>query len=240
MSTIVIADDDLITVKNIFNNIMRKNKNAKVVGLTSDGSEVLEYVEKYMPDILLLDLVMPKMNGVEVLDKLIENKEKYLKKMKIIIISSYIDKLYEENKYREYIYDVLPKPYDTDKLLHTIERISAEDNKIRISEYIDRELNKFNFNKNTNSFRYLKDAICQIICEEKINFELENDIYIKVAHMNNKKSGSTIKWDIEKLMNQMYINTKYTGVKEYFNLTEDTKLTTKLFIREIARRYNKN
>lgn len=237
MSTILIADDDLITVKNIFNNIMKNNKEIKVIGISNNGIEVLEYMEEFTPDILLLDLMMPKMNGIEVLDKLIDNKEKYLKKTKIIIISSYIDKLFKRDTYREYIYDILPKPYNIERLVEIIEKINEENNNFKILSYINNELNKFNFNQNTSSFKYLKDTIYFILTERQINFELENDIYKKVAKINCKKNEKIIKWAIEKLMENMYTNTKYNAVKTYFNLVEDKKPTTKLFIRYIVNKY---
>ena len=142
MCTIVIADDDLLTVKNIFNYVMQRNSGIIIIeGLTDNGYELLDLINRRVPDILLLDLMMPKLNGIQVLDNLIENKKIYLKEMKIIIISSYIDKLYQEDKYREYIYEVLQKPYDVNMLISIIERINTGKEKIKMEQYIERELN---------------------------------------------------------------------------------------------------
>ena len=93
MSTILIADDELTTVKNIFNGLMEKENDIKIIGISSNGKEVLEIMQKNIPDILILDLMMPEMDGLELLDILIEQKDKYLTKTKVIVISSYIDKL---------------------------------------------------------------------------------------------------------------------------------------------------
>ena len=235
MSTILIADDELTTVKNIFNSIVQRNNEVKLIGISGNGKEALIIIQNNMPDILLLDLMMPEMNGIELLDKLIEEKEKYLTKMKIIVISSYINKIYTNNKYREFIYAILPKPYITSQLLKLIEEINIQIENNNIKKYIEETLNKFNFNKNSSAYKYLKDAIYLIIYEGINNFELEKDIYKKVAKINNKKNEMVIKWSIEKLMSNMYINTKYDKVKKYFNY--DTKLTTKLFIREIVENF---
>lgn len=239
MSTILIADDELTTVKNIFNSIIKKENNIKLIGITSNGKEVLEIMQKNMPDILLLDLMMPVMDGLELLDILIEQKDKYLTNTRIIVISSYIDKLYKTNKYREYIYGILPKPYNTLELLNLKKKISIENDNKNIKKYIEETLNQFNFNKNSNSYKYLKDAIYLIIYEGKINFELENDIYRKVAKINNKSNGLLIKWAIEKLMNTMYMDTKYSVIKDYFNFIEEKKPTTKLFIRYVVNNFEK-
>ena len=237
MCTILIADDELITVKNMFNNMVRGNKNIKLIGISENGKETLQSMQVIMPDVLLLDLMMPKMNGIELLDKLIEKKERYLSSMKIIVISSYIDKLYKNNKYKEFIYAILPKPLDTLRLLKIIEDINIDIENKNIKKYIEYTLSKFNFNKNSCAYKYLKDTIYQIINEGKSNFELEKDIYKKVAKLNRKKNEMVVKWNIEKLMNNMYINTRYDKVKEYFSC--DTKMTTKIFIREIVNEINK-
>lgn len=239
MCTIVIADDDLLTVKNIFNYVMQRNSGIIIIeGLTDNGYELLDLINRRVPDILLLDLMMPKLNGIQVLDNLIENKKIYLKEMKIIIISSYIDKLYQEDKYREYIYEVLQKPYDVNMLISIIERINTGKEKIKMEQYIERELNKFNFNRGSNSYRYLRDTIYLILSEGRKNFELESDIYSKIAKLNNKKNEKIIKWNIEKLIYNMYMNTRFNIIKEYFDFKEDIKPTTKMFIRKIVENYN--
>lgn len=239
MSTILIADDELTTVKNIFNGLMEKENDIKIIGISSNGKEVLEIMQKNIPDILILDLMMPEMDGLELLDILIEQKDKYLTKTKVIVISSYIDKLYKTDKYREYIYGILPKPYNALKLLKLIEKINIENDNKNIKRYVEESLKEFNFNKNSSSYKYLKDAIYQVIYEGKVNFDLENDIYKKVAKKNNKKNGLVIKWGIEKLMNNMYMDTKYNIVNEYFNFIEDKKPTTKLFIRYVVNNFEK-
>ena len=155
------------------------------------------------------------------------------------MISSYIDKLYKTDKYREYIYGILPKPYNALKLLKLIEKINIENDNKNIKRYVEESLKEFNFNKNSSSYKYLQDAIYQVIYEGKVNFDLENDIYKKVAKKNNKKNGLVIKWGIEKLMNNMYMDTKYNIVNEYFNFIEDKKPTTKLFIRYVVNNFEK-
>lgn len=238
MCNILIADDELITVKNLFNNIVERNKNIRLIGITNNGKEVLNYMEKNAPDVLLLDLMMPKMNGIEVLDRLIDEKEKFLVKTKIIIISSYIDKLYNSNKYREFIYGVLPKPYNLDKLMQLIDSVDYDIKEYDIKEYIQEELKKFNFNKETEAYKYLEETIFEILYNDKIKFELENDIYIKVAKMN-QKSSIQIKWSIDKMIDVMCINTDYNIIKEYFDFNEYKKPSTKVFIKHIVENFEK-
>lgn len=236
MCSILIADDELITVKKIFNSIIERNKNIKLIGITNDGKEVVDYMKNNAPDILLLDLMMPKMNGIEVLDSLIAEKDKCLVKTKIIIISSYIEKLYSSNKYREFIYGLLPKPYNLDKLMQLIDSVDDNIKENNIKKYIHNELRKFNFNTETEAYKYLEETIYEILYNDKMKFELENDIYIKVAKMN-KKNPIQIKWVIDKMIDVMCINTRYDIIREYFNFKEYKKPTTKIFIKHIVENF---
>jgi CheY-like chemotaxis protein len=54
--------------------------------MAKDGKEGLEMIRKEMPDLVLLDIVMPEMDGFEVMEVIFKDKE--LKKIPIIIISN--------------------------------------------------------------------------------------------------------------------------------------------------------
>lgn len=70
---ILIADDHTI-FRDGLKKLLSGRKEFKVVGETGSGAEVVEQVKKLHPDILLLDLVMPKMGGMEVLRALAGTK----------------------------------------------------------------------------------------------------------------------------------------------------------------------
>lgn len=56
------------------------------VELATDGEEGLQKIEKTLPDLILLDLVLPGINGFELLEKL--KKEKRTEKIPVIIVSN--------------------------------------------------------------------------------------------------------------------------------------------------------
>ena len=63
---ILVADDHLIVRDGIIS-IVEVEKDMRVVGQANDGVEALTLVKKLLPDILLLDLRMPRMDGLEVI-----------------------------------------------------------------------------------------------------------------------------------------------------------------------------
>ena len=67
--SILIADDHDIIREGI-KNILRDSLDYEVVGEAADGEEVLTKVKKLKPDILLLDISMPKISGLEVIKQI--------------------------------------------------------------------------------------------------------------------------------------------------------------------------
>ncbi|MGE5110379.1 MAG: response regulator [Acidobacteriaceae bacterium] len=63
---IVIADDHSL-VRNGLRRILEQEADFKVIGEASDGDEALECIRKLSPDVLLLDLAMPRTDGLQVL-----------------------------------------------------------------------------------------------------------------------------------------------------------------------------
>ena len=69
----MVADDHPIVREGIVANLMQ-GRDLQVVGEANNGAEVLALIKQHRPDITLLDLQMPEMNGLEVLMSLNELK----------------------------------------------------------------------------------------------------------------------------------------------------------------------
>jgi CheY-like chemotaxis protein len=72
MAKILIADDDVI-LKEMYE--ARLKASGYTVVSATDGAETYEKVEKEKPDIILLDVMMPKMNGIDVMKKIRANPD---------------------------------------------------------------------------------------------------------------------------------------------------------------------
>lgn len=66
---IVIADDHAV-VREGTRNIIEREPDMEVVGAAADGEEAVRLIEKYRPDVAVLDIAMPKLNGIEVIRKI--------------------------------------------------------------------------------------------------------------------------------------------------------------------------
>jgi two-component system, NarL family, response regulator DesR len=86
MIRIVIADDHA-GIRLAFMRLIGKESDMMVVGEAENGALALEQVEKSQPDILLLDIEMPILSGIDVA-RTLENKKDC---PKIIMVSNYSD-----------------------------------------------------------------------------------------------------------------------------------------------------
>lgn len=85
MLTILLADDDILTL-NQLNMFLKDRKDASVIGQATDGESALSWLNSEIPpSVLILDMEMPKKNGLEIL--------KFIKEQKIttvvLVLSNY-------------------------------------------------------------------------------------------------------------------------------------------------------
>jgi len=65
----VLIVDDSTYIQKVFQELLSRNPSIEVVGTASDGAEALDKIEQLKPDVVTVDLMMPKMNGVECLQQ---------------------------------------------------------------------------------------------------------------------------------------------------------------------------
>lgn len=83
---IVLADDHMILLEGL-EIILRRKPEYKIIGKVADGEALLEFLEQQEADVVILDINMPKKDGIEVLKQL----QKQNHDSKRIILSSYSD-----------------------------------------------------------------------------------------------------------------------------------------------------
>jgi DNA-binding NarL/FixJ family response regulator len=84
MISVMICDDQDVVCQGL-NTILSHEKDLKVIGMAADGQELLEKLEVKLPDVILLDLKMPILNGVQATRSI---KLKY-PAVRILILTTY-------------------------------------------------------------------------------------------------------------------------------------------------------
>ena len=120
MTSILIADDhDLI--REGIKAILRHRADYRVVGEAVDGEEVVDKVKQLKPDIVLLDITMPKRSGLD----LIEQVHHLSPATHIIIISVHRSHLYITKALKSGVKGYLHKDNATEDLLPALRRVTA-------------------------------------------------------------------------------------------------------------------
>lgn len=117
---LLVVDDDQDIVQTLKG---RLSKEGYQVLTAFDGEEALKSVEESDPDIILLDLMMPKINGFEVLKQV---REKYGKKWRpVIVISSKTELDAVKECYKLEADHYLTKPVTLEKVLQGIQTMKS-------------------------------------------------------------------------------------------------------------------
>lgn len=122
MYRIVIADDEEYTRDLLAKNINQSQKEFQVVGKAQDGQEAFALVKELQPDILITDICMPTVDGLELIRRIQESNYS----LKTVIISGYDDFAYAKQALTLGVTEYLLKPFSPDELYTVLEKIKAE------------------------------------------------------------------------------------------------------------------
>ncbi len=110
--------DDDPGIRRILANIIDNYRLGYVIGETEDGSKAIDDIEKMMPDIVLVDLLLPSIDGVEIVKKI---KEKDLA-IQFIMISEVTSKEMIGDAYRSGIEYFINKPINVVEVVAIVEK----------------------------------------------------------------------------------------------------------------------
>lgn len=230
MINLMIADDNVQWVEQ-FSKILKKNDDFNIVSTTYNGLDTILNYMKFKPDVLLLDLDMPRINGIEIINQLSSiPEEKNLKN--IIVISGNINchlKIQNISKVRTMFF----KPFNLDLLCENIREIKEINSKnFFIKNKIDYLFSNLNFDVCAKGTDILKNAV--YIAFNNVN--LKNNIKNLVQELSKSYSDispKTIRSDMDKAINTMYEfnNCDPNFLCSFFPDYYGFKPTTKYFIR---------
>lgn len=120
MVKVVIVDDHQL-VRQGFNAMLESEENIEVVGSFGDHIEVLDQHHNLDPQVFLMDIKMPKMNGFDLAASLKAQNHKY----KIIFLSMEVNHTYIKRAITEKADGYIPKTSNIDIVLEAIHTVSA-------------------------------------------------------------------------------------------------------------------
>jgi CheY-like chemotaxis protein len=123
MSKKVLLVDDSSTTLMMEQMILKKCTNYEVV-TARDGLEAIERATAELPDLILLDVVMPRMNGFEACKRM--RMEKSLSETPIILVTTRGEEQYVEAGFQSGCSDYITKPINSGELVTLLQSYLGE------------------------------------------------------------------------------------------------------------------
>lgn len=201
----VAIGDDNERILQILGEIVNSDKELNLVGMANNGEEMYQIIKNKHPDVVLLDLIMPKMDGLSLMDKVA--KDRNLKKFpQFIVITAVGQEKITEDAFRKGASYYIMKPFQNEMVLRQIKYIQGEiqDDSLRpMNVTIDIEdapeedletrvtnmIHEIGIPAHIKGYHYLRDSIMMAVEDMDVLNAITKIMYPEVAKKNHTTSS---------------------------------------------------
>jgi two-component system, response regulator, stage 0 sporulation protein A len=234
--TVLIADDNERII-NLLEEIMGMDPNIEVVGAACNGIDTISQIKEKKPDVVLLDLIMPKLDGLGVMEKIRDDST--IKNVpSFIIITAIGQEGITEHAFELGASYYIMKPFDNDVILSRIKQIKKDvhNNKLiehnRVSTYenkdayIERNLetdvtniiHEIGVPAHIKGYQYLRDAIMMSVNDNEMLNSITKLLYPSIAK-KHKTTPSRVERAIRHAIEVAWSRGKMDTIDELFGYT---------------------
>ena len=233
---IIIADDNK-EFCDVLNDYISTKNDIIVTGIAKDGVETLKLIEEKKPHLVLLDINMPALDGLKVLESL--NIMDLDPKPLIIVLSPvgqdkitqraislganyYIDKPFDIESLVNKIRHTLNRTTDSDDVKKALTYINKDETKINISKAVDmitqitNIFHEIGVPTNIKGYMYLREAITLVVNNIELLLLIREKLYPLVGEKFNTTASR-----VERLITQAVEGTWTNGQVETINKITD-------------------
>lgn len=212
---VVIVDDNPM-ILNTLDEVISSEAGLSAIGRADNGKDAIDMIKDTQPDVVLLDLVMPQMDGITVVEN-IKKKTSMLKNPAFIILSAVGGEQMTEEAFQAGANYFLMKPFDKDILVNKIRRIgkrpvrpvpgkvleaplkaaTPEEAAMNREEYmkehletdITKMLHELGIPAHIKGYQYLRDAISMVVRDREMMEAVTKILYPEIAKKNYTSSS---------------------------------------------------
>ena len=175
MVKLVVADDEERVCRLIVALGNWEELGIKVVGTAANGIQALELIRKEKTDILITDIRMPGLNGLELIEKVREISPD----IKIMIISGYANFEYAQNALKQGVSDYLLKPINKDALNESLTKMVNQIETARRTDMAFQDIQ----NERREELIKLRNMLLHDLCHDR-SLGLSEDILREKYYLN--------------------------------------------------------
>lgn len=195
--TVLLADDQTL-IRDGLKAILKAGSDINIIGEASNGKQAIEVASKRNPDVVLMDIRMPEMDGVEATRIIKQNQPE----IKVIILTTFDDDDYIIKAMSYGASGYLLKDMESEGLITAI-KSSMKGNVIlpgKVAEKLTARLNKsMNSSKSIESedFTEREMEIIHLMVKGKSNAEISSQLYLSTGTVKNYISQIYMKIDVK-------------------------------------------
>ena len=237
---IAIADDNRQALE-MLDEILKSEKDFHVVGKAENGNDAYNMIVQTKPDVVLMDIVMPGMDGISVMEKVRSNPECGESTSFIMVTAASSENL-TADAFRLGASYYIMKPFTKDSVLDKLRRLNAYRNKTsnlagsrKVKAYVDKAeyqeqnlendvtqmLHEIGIPAHIKGYQYLRDAITMSVNDKEILNAITKQLYPAIAKKFDT-TPSRVERAIRHAIEVAWSRGKMDTINELFGYTVST------------------
>ena len=233
---VAIADDNERMVQ-LLDSIVSSDKELEVVGKASNGEEITQIIKQKEPDVVLLDIIMPKVDGLSVVRRI--NSDASLKKRpRFIMVTAVGNENITAEAFALGVDYYILKPFDSEMVLDRIKEIRKKDHERNFTEvrkvnayeskteYMERNLetdvtniiHEIGVPAHIKGYQYLRDAIIMSVNDMEMLNSITKILYPMIAK-KHQTTPSRVERAIRHAIEVAWSRGKMDTIDELFGYT---------------------
>ncbi len=235
--SVMVADDNA-RIAGMLEDVLKADNEIELVGKAENGVEALEMIREKKPDVVFLDLIMPKLDGLGVLEHVKKEAQEGKKIPEFIVISAIGQELVTENAFLLGAKYYIMKPFDNSAVISRIKQLKREtdDNGISTAKsavfennrtaYRERNLetdvteiiHEIGVPAHIKGYQYLRDAIMMSVDDSEMLNSITKMLYPSIAK-RHKTTPSRVERAIRHAIEVAWSRGKMDTIDSLFGYT---------------------
>ena len=232
---VVVADDN-DRIVSLLSDLLSTDEDINIVGTAKNGQEAYDVIRKEKPDVVLLDIIMPKLDGLSVMDKI--NKDDTLDKHPTFVVMSAVgQEAITEDAFSLGANYFIMKPFDHESLLVRMKQLKSPSNIVgkqcmiqsmmtKPQENIKKDLevvvtefiHEVGVPAHIKGYQYLRDAIIMTVNDSQMLGAITKILYPEIAK-KHKTTSSRVERAIRHAIEVAWSRGRVETIEEMFGYT---------------------
>lgn len=208
----VLVVDDNRRIVNLLKNALEKEEEVEVVGTASDGEEALQMIHLKRPDVVLLDLIMPKIDGLGVMERM--QRPDFPVHPQVIVVSAVSQESVTEHAFALGAAYYILKPFDTRVIIARVKSVGMTgekgdkvvttvfENRNRLQNHsmeaeITQTIHEIGVPAHIKGYQYLRDAILMSVSDTEMLGAITKRLYPNIAKNIRQRQAA---WSVRSVM----------------------------------------